>query len=122
MVEKNNERTPKLWEVQLGNHIRKQRREKGFSTRDLAALALTSPSHIGKIERGESSPTYNFLRGLANAMGITTHELIPIERSLDEELESIMKDRNYSNEDIKNFLQLPETSKQKLVNDFKHKG
>lgn len=59
----------------LGDRIRIIRNEKGFSIEELAHRANISTTHLGRVERGDRSPTVDILGKIVKALGITFHEL-----------------------------------------------
>lgn len=65
----------------FGEHLRKVRKEKGMSQRDLAYTADVSISQISRIERGEVNVTISSAYAIATAMKITLAELFDFEVS-----------------------------------------
>ena len=59
-----------------GENIRKTRKRLKLSIGDVQKLTGISHAHIGKIERGESSPTLDMLQKLANAYNTTISDMI----------------------------------------------
>lgn len=68
--------------MEIGEHITKLRKEKGYSTTKLAKLAGIAQSTLREIELGNTSPTWDTLRKLGNAL-----EVSPIIFALDPENE-----------------------------------
>jgi transcriptional regulator with XRE-family HTH domain len=62
----------------LGKLIQRLRIAKGLSQEGLAALANVERSFVGKIERGESSPSFTVLLRIARGLSIPLSELIRI--------------------------------------------
>ena len=56
--------------MKIGGALRRARQEAGLSQRQLAQLADVPASTIGRIERGQVSPTVQMLERLAGAMGL----------------------------------------------------
>jgi uncharacterized protein len=56
--------------MNIGGALRRARQEAGLSQRQLAQLADVPASTIGRIERGQVSPTVQMLERLAGAMGL----------------------------------------------------
>jgi transcriptional regulator with XRE-family HTH domain len=59
----------------IGNRLRDLRNEYGWSQEELAHRAEISPSHMGRLERGERGATIHSLEKVTNALGITFEEL-----------------------------------------------
>lgn len=59
----------------VGIRIRDLRNEKGWSQEELAHRAGIHPSHLGRLERGEKSPTLDSIEKVINALDITFEEL-----------------------------------------------
>ena len=54
---------------ELGNRIRKKRKERGWSQEDLAEEANIDRSYIGGVERGERNLTFTVLCQICVALG-----------------------------------------------------
>lgn len=57
--------------VELGLRIRVLRENKGMKQNALANKAGVSPTYIYQLERGEKSPTVEYLEYICDALGIT---------------------------------------------------
>lgn len=62
----------------LGETIRRQRLFKPLTQHELAAMAGVSPSHLGRIERGERFPSARVLRRIAKPLGFGEDELFTL--------------------------------------------
>lgn len=62
-------------EKQIGFNIRQLREKKGFSQEQLAAAADLHRTHIGRIERGEKTPTVKTLHKIAQGLGVDLKDL-----------------------------------------------
>mgnify|MGYP001371457601 FL=1 len=60
----------------FGKAVRAARVEQGIAQEELAALAGIERSHMGKIERGEHMPTLALILKIANALRISSAELM----------------------------------------------
>lgn len=60
----------------LGEAIRKARQAKGLSQEQLALLAEADRSHLGRIERAENEIAVLLLKRIANALDVTTSQLL----------------------------------------------
>jgi transcriptional regulator with XRE-family HTH domain len=54
---------------ELGNRIRKKRKERGWSQEELAEEANIDRSYIGGVERGERNLTFTILCQICAALG-----------------------------------------------------
>ena len=54
--------------------IKKLRRDKGLTIRQLAEAASISKSHLGRIENNESMPAVDVLCDIAHALGVNPSE------------------------------------------------
>jgi transcriptional regulator with XRE-family HTH domain len=59
----------------LAKVIREKRKQHGHSMETLALRAGISPTHCGRIERGEMNPTVDTLMKMTAVLGITGSEL-----------------------------------------------
>jgi len=64
--------------VNLGEAIRRQRVAITLTVRELATMSGVSPSHLGRIERGERYPSARVLRRIAKPLGFTEDELFTL--------------------------------------------
>jgi len=63
-------------EKDLGELLRQQRAMKGLTIGQLSEMSGVSPSYLGRIERGERSPSAGVLRRLAQPLGFEQVELL----------------------------------------------
>jgi XRE family transcriptional regulator, regulator of sulfur utilization len=70
----------------IGNRIRKYRKFKKLSQEQLAEMAGTHYSYIGKIERGEHNPTIQTLEKISEALEIDLAALFPANDFKDTEI------------------------------------
>lgn len=61
---------------QLGHRIRIARREKGITQERLAEKANLSTTYIGRLERGEKTPSIDTLVTLAGALEVSPLDLL----------------------------------------------
>jgi len=67
------------WQAQLGPlgaFIRAQRQLADLSLREMAALTQISNAYLSQVERGLHQPALTVLRAIANALGLTTEQLL----------------------------------------------
>ena len=62
----------------LGRIIKEQRIRVPLTLRELADISGTSPSHLGRIERGERFPSARVLRKVAKPLGFDEDELLTL--------------------------------------------
>ena len=62
----------------LGRIIRQQRVLLPLTLQELASMSGTSPSHLGRIERGERFPSARILRKIAKPLGFEEDELFTL--------------------------------------------
>ena len=62
----------------LGAILRQQRVTTPLTLQELSAMSGVSPSHLGRIERGERFPSASILRKLAKPLGFEEDELFTL--------------------------------------------
>jgi len=60
----------------FGQAVRRVRLEKGVSQEDLAAIADIERAHMGRIERGEKTPTLRLILKISRALNISSAVLM----------------------------------------------
>jgi len=65
-------------EVLFRDILKKLRKEKGLTQKKLAEKADINEKYFGRIERGESSPTFNTILKLCNALEIKIDEFMKL--------------------------------------------
>ncbi len=63
-------------ESNVGEIIKQARLAKGLNLRELAAESGVSASHLGRIERGERSPSIDILKKIAKPLGFEGADLL----------------------------------------------
>jgi len=74
----NKEMTDNRNNKHLGGILKQQRIMIPLTQRELAAKSGVSPSHLGRIERGERSPSAHILRKIASPLGFEENELFAL--------------------------------------------
>lgn len=59
----------------LGKNVKYHRYTKNFTQEYLAELLQVSPNYIGRLERGQHSPSLEKIEKIAKLLGIKPHEL-----------------------------------------------
>ncbi|MBT9470844.1 MAG: helix-turn-helix transcriptional regulator [Phenylobacterium sp.] len=67
------------WNRVVGRNVRRLRLARKLTQEDLAGEAGLAMRHLGRIERGTSSPTVAILARLAEAMGVTPADFLTAE-------------------------------------------
>ena len=62
--------------MEIGDRIRLEREELGYSQRQLAGLCEISPQYLGQIEKGKILPRADLVNKLSGVLGITADYLI----------------------------------------------
>lgn len=72
----------------IGPAVRRLRRERGMTLDALADAAKISPSHLSRLERSQTLPSFPVLAKISDALGVDVNEFVRLERDvvkLDEE-------------------------------------
>ncbi len=67
------------WNRVVGRNVRRLRLARKLTQEDLAGEAGLAMRHLGRIERGTSSPTVAILARLADAMGLKPADFLTVE-------------------------------------------
>ena len=89
MAEKSGRAGARMVRQRVGPTLRSMRLRKRMSLNDLADRAEISPSHLSRIERGLTVPSYDVLDNIATALGSDLNSLRSKEKSaraVDDEL------------------------------------
>jgi transcriptional regulator with XRE-family HTH domain len=62
--------------IDIGKKVEKFRKEKGYSSRELARIAEITPSMLSQIERGIANPSIQTLKVLAKALDVPTFSFL----------------------------------------------
>ena len=89
---------------EVGERIKKLREARNITQNSLAYQAGVSPTYIYQLERGEKSPTVEYLDHICWGLGIT--------------LEEFFRTQETSGEEKNNKLANLTTEQKKLLNDF----
>lgn len=89
----------------LGKRIKRFREQKGISQDELGNLVWVNNVHISNIETGKKAPSIDLLIELANALGISTDDLLVDSlthsfSTADSEIHKLLIDCNKTEEEI----------------------
>jgi len=77
----------------LGRILKQQRIAIPLTLQELAATSGVSPSHLGRIERGERFPSAHILRRIAKPLGFNEDELFTLAGFLSPQTPSVAEER-----------------------------
>ena len=84
---------PSTQRQRIGPAVRRLRRQQGLTLDALAMTAEVSPSHLSRLERSQTLPSFPVLAKIAEALGADVNELVRLEHDvaqLDAELEGYL--------------------------------
>src|SRR5205823_4775463 len=79
----------------FGRRVRALRRARGMTQDDLGRAAKLDPKHVGSIERGEKTASFDAVEKLARALGVRYHELFLPDRisgEIEQSLADVLND------------------------------
>ncbi|HUG14217.1 MAG TPA: helix-turn-helix transcriptional regulator [Thermomicrobiales bacterium] len=97
---------PIIQRQRIGPAIRRMRRMQGKTLDDLASQAGISASHLSRLERGHTLPSFQVLSDIAHVLGADVDDFVRLElevTTLDAELQEILDARGFS-EDLQGEL------------------
>ena len=109
---------PVVQRQRIGPAIRKLRHEQGMTLDDLAEQADISASHLSRLERGQTLPSFTVLAGIAQVLGVSIDEFAQLEQDvavLDADLEEALKGAGVNDEATAEILNLSIESRQELL-------
>lgn len=89
----------------FGKHLQQIRTDAGLSQTALARQVETSQSAVSQMEAGERQPSFNMLRRLAKALGVSPAHL------LGEDVDQLTEEEQMH---FRQYQSLPEEAKQEL--------
>lgn len=94
----------------IGSNIRKYRKEKNLTQKELAELVGISQNSIQRYETEQREPTFEQLKTIALALNISVTKLIAIERtfSIPNNIKAIREEQNISRKQFANELGVSE--------------
>ncbi len=109
---------PVVQRQRIGPAIRKLRHEQSLTLDDLAAQAGISASHLSRLERGQTLPSFTVLAGIAHVLGVSIDEFAQLEQDvtvLDHELGGMLSSLGIDDETLDEFLSLSIESRRVLA-------
>jgi transcriptional regulator with XRE-family HTH domain len=110
---------PVVQRQRIGPAIRKLRHEQSLTLDDLAAQAGISASHLSRLERGQTLPSFTVLAGIAHVLGVSIDEFAQLEQDvtvLDHELGDMLTSLGLDHASREEFLSLSIEARRVLVN------
>jgi transcriptional regulator with XRE-family HTH domain len=109
---------PVVQRQRIGPAIRKLRHEQSLTLDDLAAQAGISASHLSRLERGQTLPSFTVLAGIAHVLGVSIDEFAQLEQDvtvLDHELGDMLTSLGLDDATRGEFLSLSIESRRVLA-------
>lgn len=109
---------PVVQRQRIGPAIRKLRHEQSLTLDDLAAQAGISASHLSRLERGQTLPSFTVLAGIAHVLGVSIDEFAQLEQDvtvLDHELGDMLSSLGMDDTSRDEVLSLSIESRRVLV-------
>ncbi|HLT18446.1 MAG TPA: helix-turn-helix transcriptional regulator [Thermomicrobiales bacterium] len=116
---------PVVQRQRIGPAIRKLRHEQDMTLDDLAEQAGISASHLSRLERGQTLPSFTVLAGIAHVLGVSIDEFAQLEQDvavLDSDLEAVLRDAGVDEGAIAEILGLSIESRQELLDAFQRRS
>ena len=102
----------------IGPAIRRLRRERGFTLDQLARAAGVSPSHLSRLERSQTLPSFSVLGRIADALGVSVNDFDRLEHEiavLDEALGRYLEVLGIDSTERAEFANLPSETRRTLL-------
>lgn len=116
---------PIVQRQRIGPAIRRMRRMQGKTLDDLASQAGISASHLSRLERGHTLPSFQVLSDIAHVLGADVDDFVRLElevTTLDAEFQEILDARNFSEELQAELMATSIELRQALFDAFKALG
>lgn len=84
---------PPVQRQRIGPAIRRMRRQNGLTLDDLAHQASISASHLSRLERGQTLPSFQVLSDIAHVLGADVDEFVRLEdevKQADNEMREVL--------------------------------
>jgi transcriptional regulator with XRE-family HTH domain len=112
---------PVVQRQRIGPAIRKLRHEQDMTLDDLAEQAGISASHLSRLERGQTLPSFTVLAGIAHVLGVSIDEFAQLEQDvaiLDADLYEVLRKASVDDDAISEILNLSIEARQELLAAF----
>jgi transcriptional regulator with XRE-family HTH domain len=112
---------PVVQRQRIGPAIRKLRHEQDMTLDDLAEQAGISASHLSRLERGQTLPSFTVLAGIAHVLGVSIDEFAQLEQDvaiLDADLDEVLRKASVDDDAISEILNLSIEARQELLAAF----
>lgn len=112
---------PIVQRQRIGPAIRKLRHEQDLTLDDLAEQAGISASHLSRLERGQTLPSFTVLAGIAHVLGVSIDEFAQLEQDvavLDTDLGEQLRSAQVSGDAYQELLSLSIEARRALVGLF----
>lgn len=116
---------PIVQRQRIGPAIRKLRHEQDLTLDDLADQAGISASHLSRLERGQTLPSFTVLAGIAHVLGVSIDEFARLEQDvtvLDGDLALFLDDAGVDAEAKSEMLALSIEGRRALLKLFENLG
>lgn len=113
---------PIVQRQRIGPAIRKLRHEQNLTLDDLAEQAGISASHLSRLERGQTLPSFTVLAGIAHVLGVSIDEFAKLEHDvteLDTELQEVLENKGVDMDSVYEILSLSIEARRALLDAFK---
>ncbi len=109
---------PVVQRQRIGPAIRKLRHEQGLTLDELAEQAGISASHLSRLERGQTLPSFTVLAGIAHVLGVSIDDFAQLEQDvtiLDAELDALLEEKQVSEENRAELLSVSIDARRALL-------
>lgn len=106
----------------IGPAIRRRRLDRGLTLDDLAAQAEISASHLSRLERSQTLPSFTVLAKIAEALDVGVDEFVQLERDvtqLDAELRVMLDHLGLPDEAAPEFFEMTIEGRQGLMGQLR---
>lgn len=116
---------PGIQRQRIGPAIRRLRRMNGLTLDELASQAGISASHLSRLERGQTLPSFQVLSDIAHVLGADVDEFVRLESevtTLDQDFQEILESRGFTDDLVQEMLSCSIELRQALYEQFKALG
>lgn len=105
----------------IGPAIRTMRHEQGLTLEDLSARAGLSASHLSRMERNQTLPSFTVLASIARVLGVSIDHFAKLEQEIsvrDAQLRAALRANRWSDDEMEAVMESDEFVKQALHRTF----